>query len=196
MFHGEQCESCVGICLWIVSSGRQLSAPLTICFVLQIVSSLFRYGVVYYLATYVPVWHQREIRIPLKTFGDEWVTSRRTIYSFVNKLKRPLIGKKQKHERRVLTEEKLGDIGARNEHTLRKWLKRLAPESVKRATQLLKLRHCKTRQGVQIICYLLCSFLQPPATSSLLSPNVLLSTLFSKFSWYAIMHLVLTASVV
>jgi hypothetical protein len=64
--------------------------------------------------------------------------------------KRPLIDKKQKHKHRVLTEEELGDIGARLEHTPRKTLKRLAQEtgvsksSARRATQLLKLRPYKT----------------------------------------------------
>jgi hypothetical protein len=55
-----------------------------------------------------------------------------------------------KHKRRVLTEEKLDDIGTRLEHTPRKSLKRLAQEanvsnsSARRATQLLKLRPYKT----------------------------------------------------
>jgi hypothetical protein len=58
--------------------------------------------------------------------------------------------KKQKHKRRVLTEEKLDDIGARLELTPRKSLKRLAQEtgvsksSARRATQFLKLRPYKT----------------------------------------------------
>jgi hypothetical protein len=61
-----------------------------------------------------------------------------------------LTGKKQKHNHRVLTEEKLYDIGARLEHTPRKSLKRLAQEtgvskySARTATQLLKLRLYKT----------------------------------------------------
>jgi hypothetical protein len=70
----------------------------------------------------------------------------------VNKLKTMgfVIDKKQKHKRRVLTEEKLDDIGARLEHTPRKSLKRLAQEagvskfSARTATQLLKLRPYKT----------------------------------------------------
>jgi response regulator of citrate/malate metabolism len=59
------------------------------------------------------------------------------------------IDKKQKHKCRVLTEEKLDDIGARLEHTPRKSLKRLAQEtgvsksSARKTTQLLKLRPCK-----------------------------------------------------
>jgi hypothetical protein len=58
--------------------------------------------------------------------------------------------KKQKHKCRVLTEEKLGDIGARLEHTPRKPLKHLAQKtgvsksSARRVTQLLKLRPYKT----------------------------------------------------
>jgi hypothetical protein len=31
MFHGEQCSSCVGICLCFVTSDRQLSAQLAVC---------------------------------------------------------------------------------------------------------------------------------------------------------------------
>jgi hypothetical protein len=64
----------------------------------------------------------------------------------VNKLRTTglLIDKKQKHKRRVVTEEKLDDIGARLEHTPRKSLKSLAQKiglskSIARtATQLLK----------------------------------------------------------
>jgi hypothetical protein len=59
-----------------------------------------------------------------------------------------LIDKKQKHKRRVLTEEKLDNIGARLENAPRKSLKRLAIETgvrsiARRATQLLKLRSLK-----------------------------------------------------
>jgi hypothetical protein len=60
-----------------------------------------------------------------------------------------LIDKKQKHKRRVLTEEKLDDIGPGLEHTSRKSLKRLTQEtgvsksSARTATQLLKLRPYK-----------------------------------------------------
>jgi hypothetical protein len=70
----------------------------------------------------------------------------------VNKLRSTglLIDKKQKHKSLVLTEEKLGDIGARLEHTPIKSLKRLTQEagvsesSARRATELLKLRSYKT----------------------------------------------------
>jgi hypothetical protein len=69
----------------------------------------------------------------------------------VNKLRSTglLIDNKQ-HKRRVLIEEKLGDVGARLEHTPRKSLKHLAQEtgvskcSARRTTQLLKLRPYKT----------------------------------------------------
>jgi hypothetical protein len=80
------------------------------------------------------------------------VPSRQTIHHLVSKLRsmRISIDKKHKHERRVLAEEKLDDIGARLEHAPRKSLKRLAQESgvskpsTRRATQLPKLRTCKT----------------------------------------------------
>jgi hypothetical protein len=61
-----------------------------------------------------------------------------------------LIDKKQKHKCQVLTEEKLDDIGARLEHTLRKSLKCLDQEtgvskySTRMAAELLKLRACKS----------------------------------------------------
>jgi hypothetical protein len=62
-----------------------------------------------------------------------------------------LTDKKRQHKCRVLTEEKLDDIGARLEHAPRKSLKCLSWEagvsksSAKRSTQLLKLRPYKTR---------------------------------------------------
>jgi hypothetical protein len=70
----------------------------------------------------------------------------------MNKLKSTalLIDKKQKHKCRVLTEEKLDDIGARLEHSPRKPLKCLAQETgmskstSRTATQLLKLRLYRT----------------------------------------------------
>jgi hypothetical protein len=70
----------------------------------------------------------------------------------VNKLRKTglLIDKKTKHKRGVLTEEKLGDIGARFARTPRKSLKRLAQEtkvpksSARTPTQLLKLSLHKT----------------------------------------------------
>jgi transposase len=85
-------------------------------------------------------------------FCDERVPSRKTIHNLVNKLRTTglLIVKKQNHKRRLLTEEKLDDIGARFEHTPRKSLKRLAQEagvseySTRTAKQLLKLRPYRT----------------------------------------------------
>jgi biotin operon repressor len=73
-----------------------------------------------------------------RKFRDEIVLSRQTTHNLVNKLRSTgfLIDKKQKHKRRVLTEEKL--------HTSRKSLKHLAQEtgvskySARTATQLLK----------------------------------------------------------
>jgi hypothetical protein len=86
-------------------------------------------------------------------FRDERVPSIQTIQNLVNtrKLRTTglLIHKKQKPKRRVLTEEKLDDIGARLEHAHRKPLKCLAQEtgvsksSSTMVTQLLKLRPCK-----------------------------------------------------
>jgi hypothetical protein len=63
MFYGEQCGSCVGICLWFVSSGRQFSVPIAVWFKLQLLSSVFRHCAVYFRATCIPVWHQCEMRI-------------------------------------------------------------------------------------------------------------------------------------
>jgi hypothetical protein len=64
-------------------------------------------------------------------FYDGRVPSRQTIHNLVNKLRTRelLIDKKQKYKRRVLTEEKLDDIGARLEQTPRKPLKRLVQET-------------------------------------------------------------------
>jgi hypothetical protein len=75
-----------------------------------------------------------------------------TIHNLVNKLISTgrLIDKKQTHKSRVLTEEKLDDIGAKLEHTPSISLKCLAQEtgvsksSAGMATQLLKLRPYKT----------------------------------------------------
>jgi hypothetical protein len=74
-----------------------------------------------------------------------------TVHNFVNKLRTTglLIDKKQKHNGRVLAEEKLGDIGARLANTGRKSLKSEAQETgmsksgARRATKLLKLRAYK-----------------------------------------------------
>jgi hypothetical protein len=60
------------------------------------------------------------------------------------------IDKKKKYKRRMPTEEKADDMGAKLQHTPRTWLKRLAQETVvskpsaRMATQLLKLKPYKT----------------------------------------------------
>jgi hypothetical protein len=56
----------------------------------------------------------------VKIFGER-ISSRQAIHNLVNKLRSTLllIDKKQKQKQRVLTEEKLDDIGARLEHTPR-----------------------------------------------------------------------------
>jgi transposase len=66
-----------------------------------------------------------------RKFHDERVPSTQIIHNLVNKLRTTglLTDKKQKHERQVLTEEKLDDIGNKLEHTPRKSLKRLAQET-------------------------------------------------------------------
>jgi hypothetical protein len=87
----------------------------------------------------------RSARKCLQKFHVERVPSRQTTHNMMNKLRTTglLVEKKQKHKRRVLTEEKLDDIGARPEHTPRKSMKCLAQEtgvsksSARRATQLL-----------------------------------------------------------
>jgi hypothetical protein len=56
----------------------------------------------------------------------------------VNKLGTTRLLTRKKHKRRVLTEEKLRDIGARLEHTPRKSLKRLAKEIAKDAYLLVE----------------------------------------------------------
>jgi hypothetical protein len=87
-----------------------------------------------------------------RKFLDESVTKRQRIHNLVSKRRSTglLMDSKQKHKRRVLTEEKLDDMAARFEHAPRKSLKLLAQEtgvskpSAKRATQLSNLRHYKT----------------------------------------------------
>jgi hypothetical protein len=126
---------------------------------------VFCHGAVYFRVTSIPVWHvkygsARNCRQKFRhKFRDERLPSKQTIHTLVNKLRTTglLIDKKQKYKHRVLTEEKLHDIGARLEHTPRKLQKRLAQETgasksnVRRATQLLKLGPYKT------IVIMLCS---------------------------------------
>jgi hypothetical protein len=71
MFHGEQCGSCVGISLWFVSSGQQLSAPLAVCSQLQLVSNVFRLGTVHFRATCISAWHLRTWNTDLLEIFDE-----------------------------------------------------------------------------------------------------------------------------
>jgi hypothetical protein len=154
MFHGEQCGSCVGICSWSVSSRRLLSAPLTVCSQLKLLSSVFRHGVVYFGATCISLrdigsaWKCRQkFR---RKFRDERGPSRQTIHSLVNKLRSTglLINQKQNHKRRVLINKKLDDTGTRLDHTPRYSLKRLAQgtgvskSGARTATQLPKLNNC------------------------------------------------------
>jgi DNA-binding transcriptional regulator GbsR (MarR family) len=81
-----------------------------------------------------------------RKYRDERVPSRQTVHNLVNKLRTAGLvrDKKQKRRRRVFTEEKSDDIGARLEHTAKKWQKRLAQETgvsksiARTATQLLK----------------------------------------------------------
>jgi hypothetical protein len=87
-----------------------------------------------------------------RKFGDERVPKKQTIHDLGNKLRSTgiLTRKKQKHKRRVLTEEKLDDTGANLEHTPRESLKRLVQEtgvsesSARTAIKFLKLRPYKT----------------------------------------------------
>jgi diphthamide synthase subunit DPH2 len=103
------------------------------------------------------VWYTLEQRVFLydtyvkslrkcrRKFRDERIPRRQTIHNLVNKLKSTglLINKKQKQKRRVLTKEKLDEIGARLEDTPRK--SRLGQETGvsksdrRRTTQLLIL---------------------------------------------------------
>jgi transposase len=88
----------------------------------------------------------------LKSVGENLDVNFVTVHNLANKLRSTglLIDKKQKHKGRMLTEEKLDDVGARLEHTPRKSLTRLAQEtgvsrsSARTATKLLKLRPYKT----------------------------------------------------
>jgi hypothetical protein len=140
----------MGVCLWFVSSWKQLSAPLAICSQLQLVCSVVHHGVVYFRATCISVCHPCEIRICKKVSAkiSLWKSSQQTNNSLLR-------DKKQKHKHRVLTEEKFDTIGARLEHTPGKLLKYLAQEtwvsksSARTATQLLKP---STESGCPVCC--------------------------------------------
>jgi transposase len=76
--------------------------------------------------TYVNYGSARKCRRKFRRkFRDERDPSRQTIHNLVNKLRSTelLLDKKQKHERQLLTEEKLDDIGAILEHRPGKSLK-------------------------------------------------------------------------
>jgi transposase len=82
--------------------------------------------------TYVKYGSARKCRRKFRRkFRNERVPSRQTIRNLVIKLRTTglLIDKKQKHKRRVLTEEKLDEIRAKFERTPIKSLKRLAQET-------------------------------------------------------------------
>jgi hypothetical protein len=81
-----------------------------------------------------------------RNFSNERIPRKQTINNLVNKMTTTglSIDKKLNYKCRMLTEEKLDDIGARLQHTPRKSLKRLDQEtglsksSTRTATQLLK----------------------------------------------------------
>jgi hypothetical protein len=109
---GEKCGSWAGI------YGQQLSAPLAVCSQLQLVavcSVMARYTLeqhVFLCDTQVKYRSAREYRREFRRkFRDEGVPSGRRIHKLANKIRSTgfLMHKKQKHTRRVLTEEKLGD---------------------------------------------------------------------------------------
>jgi hypothetical protein len=138
-------------------SSYQLMELITaaLCSQLQLVSSVVRYTLeqrVFLYDTYVKYVLLESVGGKCwRKFRDERVASRQTIHNLVNKLRTTglLIDKKQKHKRWVLI-EKLGDMGARLEHSRIKSLKHLSQEtgvpnsSARTSTELLKLRLQKT----------------------------------------------------
>jgi transposase len=119
---------------------------------------MMRYTRVFLCDTHVKYGYSGKCRRKFRRkFRDERVPSRQTIHNLVNKLRTTglLIDKKQKHKRRVLSEEKLNDIGARLEHTRRKSLKGLSQETgvsksrAGTATQLLK----PSSESWCLVCY-------------------------------------------
>jgi hypothetical protein len=86
----------------IVRNKQQLLAPFAICSHLQLVSSVFCHGVVYFCMTPTGNTDLLESRQKFQCkFCDEKVLSTQTIHNLVNKLRimELLIDKKQKHER-------------------------------------------------------------------------------------------------
>ncbi|XP_069683645.1 uncharacterized protein [Periplaneta americana] len=91
----------------------------------------------------------REVRQRFLTeFPEVRLPSREAVRKLVNKLRETgsILDKKRRVKRRVLTEEKVGEVGERLEHSPQKSLLRIAQEtaismtSAWRATKLLKLK--------------------------------------------------------
>lgn len=102
--------------------------------------------------TYVKYSSARRCRREFQQrFAGVRIPSRSTIHDLVNKVRRTgsFLNKKHVRQRRVLTEEKLDEVGARLEHTPQKSLRRLAQEvNISKsaafvATKLLKLKPYK-----------------------------------------------------
>jgi transposase len=96
---------------------------------------------------YVKSGSARKVRRRFRRkFQDVTVPHRETVHRIVNKVRETgsLLDRKPELKRRVLTEEKLDEIGARLEHSPRKSLRRLALETgvsittVRTAAKLLK----------------------------------------------------------
>jgi len=102
--------------------------------------------------TYVKTGSARKARRKFRRkFPDATVPHRETVHRIVNKVRQTgsVLDKKPESKRRVLTEKKLDEIGARLEHTPWKSLRHLAQEtgvsksSARTATKLLKLKPFK-----------------------------------------------------
>jgi transposase len=97
--------------------------------------------------TYVKSGSARKVRRRFRhKFQNVTVPQRETVHRLVNKVRwtGSVLDRKAESKRRVLTEEKLDEIGAQLEHTPRKSLRRLAQEtgisisSARTAIRLLK----------------------------------------------------------
>jgi hypothetical protein len=91
MLHSEQYGSCVGVCLWFVSSRRQLWAPLAVCSHLISKAQVVLHGAVYLIATCVSVdtdvkyESARKCRRKFRCkFRHEEVLSRNPVHNLVN----------------------------------------------------------------------------------------------------------------
>jgi hypothetical protein len=128
--------SCMGVCLWFVSSRQQLSAPWVICSQLTVGQqsgttwfALLQSSVYFCMR---PVWNTDLPESVSENFNANFMMKQaKKINNLVNKLRTMwfLIDKGKKHKHQVLTEEKLDDIGTRLEHIPRKSLKHLAQET-------------------------------------------------------------------